>query len=451
MLDLKYRPLDFDSVVGSHAIVNLLRNRSRNRKLLERCLMFGGPKGCGKTSLARIVARASLCASLVDGNPCNKCSICVSHLKETCSSIIEFDAASSGTVDRIRSLVDDLEYSNIESDSTILILDEAHRLGPASQDALLKSMEERRLLVILCTTEPHKIRSAVRDRVDEFAIRPPTSTEMLERVKSICDTESISYSPEALSMVIEKSECGPRTVLNAISMLSSNGGVTVETVKTLYRYDSLNVLVGLMTSLSDRSTAYESWDYLTSRESIGWLRDNILEIISTGLRMMFGINPKVKYVPNFIDRDNLGFYRNIANRLAVLERPSISEVELILFSEFTFGNSSPSVNTPIQRMGSPKRLEPVAVGSLEPPKPVQGPEKSVPISVGLTGRSKPVEIDGVKFGSDEKLTSLHDRITPGRGPSIVIQDTEVSLGLDKSKIPMSEQEFSRAFFERTKS
>lgn len=451
MIDLKYRPKKFSEVIGNSGVVKVLLTRSRLGSLHGRSIMFGGPKGCGKTSLARIVARAASCQNLQDGEPCNECITCQNFLNETSTGFEEFDAASHGSVDKIRSLVDELDYGNVDGLNPILILDEAHRLGPAAQDSMLKAMEERRMTVILCTTEPWKIRAAVRDRVEEYSVRPLNESEAIPWMEKICKSESITYEKEALIEIAKNCDFSPRSCLNSISSISLMGDVTIQSVRELYRYNSIETLANVLKDFDSNSQkALVQLDSILGIESPTWIRDHIIKLISLAIRKSLKVPTRFNYPVHFFESRSVNGWNNLARFLAGLDKPSAYDIELALISTKESVNVQDSIpRNVVQNTDKPQDTDSNMVGEIQERLVVS--KSKVDVVKSPTGVAKTIEIDGVMFSSDERLTSLDDKIEPSRGPEVINKnESSVQVEFDKSKIPLSEQEFSRAFLERFK-
>jgi DNA polymerase III subunit gamma/tau len=448
MFDLKYRPKLFSEVLGNEATCAVLKYRSLHKSFENRSLMFGGPKGSGKTSLARIVCRAMVCLSPDNGEPCNKCDNCEAILSGSHSSVVEFDAASNGTVENIREIVKESDYTNFDGTPHILVLDEAHRLGPASQDALLTAMEDRKLVVIMCTTEPHKIRPALRDRVDEFTVRNPSKSDLVKRLKEICSQESIKADEAILSSLIDGSEDSPRVALNALFFLSRTVGFTDESVSDYFKFSSVATLRSALLSLStDLPRSMQMLDGVISRESPGWTHQTLLNLISGSIRTSMNLPCKPVYRVNLL-KDDLELVKSLGRRLSRIDKPNHSDL-LIAFhdvrshvSDIDEPHVKPEVggsdrtthsNTVVPRTDTLARFK-------------ETPTKPEPFK---DGPSAEIEINGIKFNTEERISKLHDKIEPGRGPtSDFMREESCQVQYDRTKIPMSEQEFSRVFSER---
>lgn len=443
MLDLKYRPLVFDDVVGNQGPVLVLRKRSTDRSLSKRSILLGGPKGCGKTTLARIVSRSVSCQYIADGNPCNECDLCIAIIKGSSLSHREFDAATSGTVENIRAIVDSIEYQNIDGTDTVIIIDEAHRLSIAAQDALLKAMEERLLFLILCTTEPSKMRPALRDRVDEYAIKPPSKLELLKFLEGVCAKENINYEKDALSILVDHCERSPRMCLNEINSINFQGKISRSFVEEYYRYSSKKQIANALNYLSEKvSITISELTSVGEKESPLYIRDIMIQIISNSIRNVLDVpvKPGIPVIP--MNRADILSWSNVGKSLSLIEKPSISDIEIVLFSCLKI-TDSPKLTYEAKSFSksSADLVEPdLKINILKSPN-VARTEKVTP--------GKTIEIDGVKYSSEEILTSVDSKMLGSRGP-VQVESSKPIVEWDKSKIPMSEQEFSHGFIQRLK-
>lgn len=439
MLDLKYRPLTFGSVIGNQGPVLVLKRRSADRSLSKRSVMLGGPKGCGKTTIARIISRAVSCNEATDGEPCNKCDLCISVIKGTSLSHREFDAATSGTIENIRSIIDGIDYQNFDGSETVITIDEAHRLSLPAQDALLKAMEERLLFIILCTTEPSKIRPALRDRVDEYTIRPPSVVDLVNYLTEICKKEDISYDQSAIKLVVDYSERSPRTCLNEINSICYQGTLTEEFVKKYFRYEVKQSIANALLLITENiSFTLVELSSVLERESPIYVRDSMVAIISNSIRAAFGVPVRENIPLVNITRAQIPAWQNMGRSLTQLEKPSIYDLEMIIMS-FVKQEEPMTNHIPTTVKREERSAE---IPSIKLPRPQEV------VAVTKLAPAKALEIDGVKFSSDESLTSVDSKITSGRSPSAELNRPVVEW--DRHKIPMSEQEFAHEFAQRVR-
>ena len=466
MLDLKYRPQRFSDVVGNAAVVRLLKKLSVEGRLAGRSMMFGGPKGCGKTSLARIVARAIVCDELDAGEPCGECHSCLSVISESADSFEEFDAATQGTVDHMRSIVDGLDYGNLSGKPFVFIMDEAHRLSKQAQDALLKSVEDRRLVVILCTTEPHKIQGAIRSRVTEFPVSAPSESEIVARMEHVCRSESVSFDAGALKLMARSLDFCPRACITTIELLSPS--VTLDSVKGHFRYSSLECLASVLAAVdSAPASALESLDVLMAAEGPLWVRDHIVLAISSALRVSVGARPTFPVRHDFFASRGKR-WADVARTLGSLDRPGPADIEYALISDCPFvapaavsqQSIAPSVSIAAPVLVAIPTAVPapmVAPAPAPAPTPTPTPILVVPAPLKTAPAPAPapapahnseIEVEGIKFTHNECLTSLDSRIDIPRIAPVPVVHNSSDVELDRSKIPISEKEFARGLVQR---
>jgi DNA polymerase III subunit gamma/tau len=467
--DLEYRPKRFSDVLGNAGVVKLLLKRSSTGTLAGRSMMFGGPKGSGKTSLARIVARAVVCDSLADGEPCNKCAGCLSIADGSADSVDEFDAATQGTVDRMRSIVEDLEYGTVSGKPRVIVLDEAHRLSKQSQDALLKSMEDRRIVVILCTTEPHSIKTAIRSRVEEYPVAYPPEQELLARLGFVCSQHKIDCELDALEMIVSLNARCPRTSLTTLQSAALVGPVTVATVREITRFSSMESVVRALTVLhSDPRAASVEFDGLFDQEGPTWVRDQVVLAISSAMRAAFGAKPTHPVPPSFWPARGDGWLAT-AHSLSLLERPNQADIEAVLYSGVISVPASGAGSVPVRPQEPAPPLPPPVKAPVKageavavppappqsaarppaPPKVIPEPPPSVKVVLSPeTARPRVLEVDGVRFSSDEVLTSLDSKIEHGGAPPGPELGPDIRVEFDSESLPMTEKEFARGFLER---
>lgn len=231
-----YRPQSFDDVVGQEHVTKTLRNAISKGKQ-SHAYIFSGPRGTGKTSIAKVFAKAINCTNSSDGEPCNECAICKGITQGTNSDVIEIDAASNNGVDEIRNIRDKVKYAPSESKYKIYIIDEVHMLTTGAFNALLKTLEEppAHAIFILATTEPHKIPPTIISRAQRFDFKAISLNQIVDRLKYVADSQSLPYDDEALEFIAKASEGGMRDALSIMDQAIAFGD------EHLTLQDALNV------------------------------------------------------------------------------------------------------------------------------------------------------------------------------------------------------------------
>lgn len=219
----KYRPGTFAEVIGQPFIVQTLRNALLHSKLAHAYLFFG-PRGVGKTTCARILAKAVNCQSLTpEGDPCGTCPSCVRFQEGRSLNLIELDAASHNSVEDIRLITDQVYLTPPEGRFKVYIIDEAHMLSTAAFNAFLKTLEEPppHALFILATTEKHKIPATILSRCQRFDFRRIPTEQIAQQLRFIAEREGVTAEPEALYLIAAKAEGGMRDALSLFDQLAS--------------------------------------------------------------------------------------------------------------------------------------------------------------------------------------------------------------------------------------
>ncbi len=258
----RYRSMRFGDLVGQDVIATTLRNEVRSESLAH-AYLFTGIRGTGKTSTARILARAVNCLSLQDGEPCNECSACREVLGGSAVDVLEIDAASNRGIDEMRDLRDKVKYLPASLRRKVYIIDEAHMLTAEAWNAFLKTLEEPppHVLFVLATTEPHKVPETVRSRVQRFDFRRVSAADTAAHLARILEAEGTTAEPEALALL---ARAGQGSVRDALSMLDQAlaGGERPLTA------DNVRRALGL----ADPATLHDLLEALAGGDGAGALR-----------------------------------------------------------------------------------------------------------------------------------------------------------------------------------
>ena len=225
-----YRPQQFSQVAGQQAIVKTLQNALLNQKL-SHAYLFSGPRGTGKTTLAKIFAKALNCETS-PSEPCGVCDNCLALQENRHPDIIEIDAASNNGVDEVRDLIDKVKYAPIKGKYKVYIIDEVHMMTSGAFNALLKTLEEppSHVLFILATTEPHKILPTILSRCQRFDFGKVNASDLKERIQFILNKEKIPYDETAVQTVIGLADGGVRDALSILDqVIAYTGGRFQET------------------------------------------------------------------------------------------------------------------------------------------------------------------------------------------------------------------------------
>ena len=264
----KYRSQNFSQLVGQEVVAKTLKQAVEQEKI-SHAYLFSGPRGTGKTSVAKIFAKAMNCPNQVGGEPCNNCYICQAVTDGSLEDVIEMDAASNNGVDEIREIRDKSTYAPSLARYKVYIIDEVHMLSTGAFNALLKTLEEptQNVVFILATTELHKIPATILSRVQRFEFKSIKIQDIKEHIHYILDKENISSEPEAVEIIARRAEGGMRDALSILDQalsLTQGNALTTAISEEITGTISLSALDDYVAALSqqDVSKALDSLNLL---------------------------------------------------------------------------------------------------------------------------------------------------------------------------------------------
>ena len=267
----KYRSQTFSQLVGQEVVAKTLRQAVEQEKI-SHAYLFSGPRGTGKTSVAKIFAKAMNCPNQVDGEPCNNCYICQAVTEGSLEDVIEMDAASNNGVDEIREIRDKSTYAPSLARYKVYIIDEVHMLSTGAFNALLKTLEEptQNVVFILATTELHKIPATILSRVQRFEFKSIRTQDIKEHIQTILQKENISSEPEAVEIIARRAEGGMR---DALSILDQALSLTQGNALTTAISEEITGTISL-SALDDYVAALTQQDVPKALDSLNLLFEN---------------------------------------------------------------------------------------------------------------------------------------------------------------------------------
>jgi len=252
-----YRPHSFETVVGQRHIVQTLQNAIKSSKL-SHAYLFCGPRGTGKTTVAKLLAKSVNCLNPEEA-PCNRCDHCASIQNGTHPDVIEIDAASNNGVDEIRDLIEKVKYSPIQSKYKVYIVDEVHMLSQGAFNALLKTLEEppSHVIFILATTEPHKVLPTIISRCQRYDFVRVNQRDIQLRIEDVLKQEKIEYEPEATRLISQLADGGVRDALSILEQVIAYSGNKLNTqhVNDIYGIATTQDKIKLIEAIFDEDAA----------------------------------------------------------------------------------------------------------------------------------------------------------------------------------------------------
>ena len=320
----KYRPNTFSSIIGQENVTKILKNQIKNGKI-SHAYLFSGTRGTGKTSAAKVFARAINCLNPKDGEPCNECDVCKGILNGNITDVIEMDAASNNSVENIRQIRQEVVYATVDVKYRVYIIDEVHMLTTSAFNALLKTLEEppANVVFILATTEQHKIPVTILSRCLKFEFNRLSEEDLYKRIKYVLESENVEYEDEACKYIATLADGAARDALSILDRCISetDGVLKYEDVQNIVGAIDKKIINQVVDSMLD-------YDYLKALEAID-------QVIKKGKDLrQFTFELTNEFLNRLVDSkdNNTTRYANIIDRLSSLDNDlkSTTRKEIVL-------------------------------------------------------------------------------------------------------------------------
>ncbi|MDT8287400.1 MAG: DNA polymerase III subunit gamma/tau [Elusimicrobiales bacterium] len=382
-LAVKYRPKDLDEVLGQASVKTTIENAVKLGRIAHAYLLFG-PRGCGKTTIARILAKTLNCHAPRDGKPCNKCASCVEIAESKSLDVMEIDAASHTQVDKVREvIIENVGFAPSRDKYKIYILDEVHMLSNSAFNALLKTIEEppSHIVFIMATTEQSKVPVTIVSRCQGFRFRPIPEEEIIRRLTHVASKEKLKAEPEALRLIARASGGAMRDALTILDRGASfsGGAVTTASVSELLGHAREDLVVSVAKAVINRDAAalHSSFEKLNGEgyDPLVALRD-LRNLFSEAFFAAQGFAPSASPAAKDLAASGAS-----PAALAKLSRKLNPVLEEIRFSDMQAVSAEIALFTlieaPLDLENLVRRLEAIEGGSAEAAPP-RAPEKKSP-------------------------------------------------------------------------
>ncbi len=351
----KYRPTVFSDVYGQEHITETLKSELQNGKTVH-AYLFTGTRGTGKTTCAKILAKAVNCLNPKDGNPCGECEICKAIAEDKLTDICEIDAASNNGVDDIRTLREQVNFSPSVAKYRVYIIDEVHMLSQSAFNALLKTLEEppAHVIFILATTEVHKLPSTILSRCQRFDFRRIDPERITDRIKYIAEKEGFTVTDDAAKLIAAAADGGMRDALSVLDLCASvSKNVTEETVVSVCAMAGNEYLLKLADCIKNKNTD-EALILLNELHNSSVDMQRLLSELTEHFRdLMIAKTIKEENLPIVCSKKKLEDIKNQASRYDIREIISVLEVMQNTAGKMQNGNRRTEMEMMIIRLCNP--------------------------------------------------------------------------------------------------
>lgn len=328
----RFRPMTFGEIVGQNHITTTLRNQVIADRV-GHAYLFTGCRGCGKTSSAKVLARAINCLNPRNGEPCNECDICKSALDGSLTDIVEMDAASNNSVDDIRAIRDEVNFLPTVAKYRVYIIDEVHMLSTGAFNALLKTLEEppKHVKFILATTEPQKLPATILSRCQRFDFKKISDKDISTNLEKICEECNIEYTQGAINLIAELSEGAMRDALSILERCAQDGEnkINEEKIKELVGIPKIEYIYRIVQKIIENdsegvlSVTKEVIDEGKDLNNLLWemikyIRDILLYMSTKEISNIYG-EQDISKIKDICDKTNNERLLNIIYSLSELE------------------------------------------------------------------------------------------------------------------------------------
>ncbi|XDD54213.1 DNA polymerase III subunit gamma/tau [Leptospira sp. WS4.C2] len=427
----KYRPQFFRDVIYQDLAVGSLQNAFKSKKI-GHAYIFIGPRGVGKTTIARILAKRLNCERPDGVEPCNECTSCLEITKGNSNDVFEIDAASNSGVDNIRELRENVKFNAMGGKYRVYILDEVHMLSGAAFNALLKTLEEppAHVVFILATTEYHKIPETILSRCQDFHFRKVPVTALQNYIETLCEKEGLKYDSEGLFWIAKKGDGSVRDTLSFMeqAVIFTDGNLTGAKLRKMIGYHGIDTFTDFLNQLLDSSQSaqiFETlenlfqagidlskfvWDFIEFLNSLLLIKDNLADRESINIPQEDLQKLKQNY--RDLDREILVLLAerifSIHEKLNLMKLRSSYEMKVYLeiqFRKLILDREKPSVSGLLAKISEltklvqgdishiPENLEPTATMRIQTPVAASSPQKKEPASPVVDKPKQNIELE----------------------------------------------------------